>query len=306
MSYPSRVKIVEVGPRDGLQNEKEFIPTEVKVELVNRLSSAGFANVEAASFVSPKWVPQMADGAEVLAAIERRPGTIYSALTPNMRGFEGALAAKADEVVIFAAASEAFSQRNINCSIEESLERFAPVAQAAKEAGLRLRGSISCAFGCPYEGAVAPSNVLKVGQRLIELGCDEIDVADTIGVGTARQVYEVMRMVTEHIDPVHVSGHFHDTYGQAIANIVASMQAGIHIFHSSVAGLGGCPYAKGATGNVATEDVLFLMQGLNIETGIDLNAVVETGQWISAHLNRKSASNAGNALAARKQGAAAC
>ncbi|GHC57926.1 hydroxymethylglutaryl-CoA lyase [Alcaligenes pakistanensis] len=307
MSYPSRVKIVEVGPRDGLQNEKEFIPTDIKVELVNRLSNAGFVNVEAASFVSPKWVPQMADGAEVMAAIERRPGTIYSALTPNMRGFEAALAAKADEVVIFAAASQAFSQRNINCSIEESLERFEPVALAAKEAGLRLRGSISCAFGCPYEGAVAPANVLKVGQRLIELGCDEIDVADTIGVGTARQVYEVMRMVTEQIDPVHVSGHFHDTYGQAIANIVAAMQAGIHIFHSSVAGLGGCPYAKGATGNVATEDVLFLMQGLDIETGIDLNAVVDAGQWISAHLNRKSASNAGNALAARnKQGAAAC
>ncbi|MGO1251822.1 MAG: hydroxymethylglutaryl-CoA lyase [Alcaligenes aquatilis] len=306
MSYPSRVKIVEVGPRDGLQNEKEFIPTDIKVELVNRLSHAGFVNVEAASFVSPKWVPQMADGAEVMATIDRRPGTIYSVLTPNMRGFEGALAAKADEVVIFAAASEAFSQRNINCSIEESLERFAPVAQAAKEAGMRLRGSISCSFGCPYEGAVAPTNVLKVGQRLIELGCDEIDVADTIGVGTARQVYEVMRMVTEHIDPIHVSGHFHDTYGQAIANIVAAMQAGIHIFHSSVAGLGGCPYAKGATGNVATEDVLFLMQGLDIETGIDLNAVVDTGQWISAHLKRKSASNAGNALAARKQGAAAC
>ncbi|AYR21134.1 hydroxymethylglutaryl-CoA lyase [Alcaligenes faecalis] len=306
MSYPSRVKIVEVGPRDGLQNEKEFIPTDIKVELVNRLSHAGFENVEAASFVSPKWVPQMADGAEVMATIDRRPGTIYSVLTPNMRGFEGALAAKADEVVIFAAASEAFSQRNINCSIEESLERFTPVAQAAKEAGMRLRGSISCSFGCPYEGAVAPANVLKVGQRLIELGCDEIDVADTIGVGTARQVYEVMRMVTEHIDPTHVSGHFHDTYGQAIANIVAAMQAGIHIFHSSVAGLGGCPYAKGATGNVATEDVLFLMQGLDIETGIDLNAVVDTGQWISAHLKRKSASNAGNALAARKQGAAAC
>lgn len=306
MSYPSRVKIVEVGPRDGLQNEKEFIPTDIKVELVNRLSHAGFENVEAASFVSPKWVPQMADGAEVMATIDRRPGTIYSVLTPNMRGFEGALAAKADEVVIFAAASEAFSQRNINCSIEESLERFAPVAQAAKEAGMRLRGSISCSFGCPYEGAVAPANVLKVGKRLIELGCDEIDVADTIGVGTARQVYEVMRMVTEHIDPVHVSGHFHNTYGQAIANIVAAMQAGIHIFHSSVAGLGGCPYAKGATGNVATEDVLFLMQGLDIETGIDLNAVVDTGQWISAHLKRKSASNAGNALAARKQGAAAC
>src|SRR5690606_19250359 len=209
MSYPSRVKIVEVGPRDGLQNEKEFIPTAVKVELVDRLAQAGFANVEATSFVSPKWVPQMADGAQVMQAIARRPGTIYSVLTPNMRGFEGALAARADEVVIFAAASEAFSQRNINCSVDESLERFAPVAQAAKQAGLRLRGSISCSLGCPYEGEVAPASVLKVARRLIELGCDEIDVADTIGVGTARQVYELMRLVTEQVDPARVSGHFH-------------------------------------------------------------------------------------------------
>ena len=305
MSYPSRVKIVEVGPRDGLQNEKEFIPTAVKVELVDRLAQAGFANVEATSFVSPKWVPQMADGAQVMQAIARRPGTVYSVLTPNMRGFEGALAARADEVVIFAAASEAFSQRNINCSVDESLERFAPVAQAAKQAGLRLRGSISCSLGCPYEGEVAPASVLKVALRLIELGCDEIDVADTIGVGTARQVYELMRLVTEQVDPARVSGHFHDTYGQAIANIAASLQAGIHIFHSSVAGLGGCPYAKGATGNVATEDVLYLMQGLGIETGVDLDAVVDTGQWISGHLGRKAASHAGNALAARK-GAVSC
>ncbi|MGE8590150.1 MAG: hydroxymethylglutaryl-CoA lyase [Alcaligenes sp.] len=305
MSYPSRVKIVEVGPRDGLQNEKEFIPTAVKVELVDRLAQAGFANVEATSFVSPKWVPQMADGAQVMQAIARRPGTIYSVLTPNMRGFEGALAARADEVVIFAAASEAFSQRNINCSVDESLERFAPVAQAAKQAGLRLRGSISCSLGCPYEGEVAPASVLKVARRLIELGCDEIDIADTIGVGTARQVYELMRLVTEQVDPARVSGHFHDTYGQAIANIVASLQAGIHIFHSSVAGLGGCPYAKGATGNVATEDVLYLMQGLGIETGVDLDAVVDIGQWISSHLGRKPASHAGNALAARK-GAVSC
>ena len=206
------------------------------------------------------------------------------------------LAAKADEVVIFAAASEAFSQRNINCSIEESLERFAPVAQAAKEAGMRLRGSISCSFGCPYEGAVAPSNVLKVGKRLIELGCDEIDVADTIGVGTARQVYEVMRMVTEHIDPIHVSGHFHDTYGQAIANIVASMQAGIHIFHSSVAGLGGCPYAKGATGNVATEDLVWMLNGLGVETGVDLEKLVATSTWMAQQLGRPSPSAVVRAL----------
>ncbi len=305
MSYPSRVKIVEVGPRDGLQNEKEFIPTAIKIELVDRLTQAGFANVEAASFVSPKWVPQMADGAQVMESIARGSGTIYSVLTPNMRGFEGALAAKADEVVIFAAASESFSQRNINCSVDESLERFAPVAQAAKQAGLRLRGSISCALGCPYEGEVPPAKVLRVARSLIALGCDEIDVADTIGVGNARQVYELMRQVTEQVDPSRVSGHFHDTYGQAIANIVASLQAGIHIFHSSVSGLGGCPYAKGATGNVATEDVLYLMQGLGIETGVDLDAVVDTGQWISGHLGRKSASHAGNALAARK-GAVSC
>ncbi|MDS1139304.1 hydroxymethylglutaryl-CoA lyase [Pusillimonas sp. SM2304] len=300
MSLPSKVKIVEVSPRDGLQNEKEFVSTAQKIELVNRLSAAGFVNVEAASFVSPKWVPQMADGAEVMAGITRRPGTLYSVLTPNLRGFEAAQAAGADEVVIFGAASEAFSQKNINCSIAESIARFEPVAQAAKAAGLRLRGSISCSLGCPYQGETPIASVVDVAQRMLALGCDEIDVADTIGVGTAKRVGEVMRAVTEVVDPSRVSGHFHDTYGQSLANILAAMEAGISIFHSSVAGLGGCPYAKGATGNVATEDVLYMLHGLGIETGIDLDAVVDTGLWMSQNLGRKSSSRAGTALAARK------
>jgi len=300
MATPNKVKIVEVAPRDGLQNEKQFIPTEVKVELINRLSAAGFANIETTSFVSPKWVPQMADNAQVMAAIERRPGTIYSVLAPNMRGFDAALAAGADEVVIFGAASEAFSQANINCSIAESIARFEPVAEAVKAAGLRLRGSISCALGCPYQGEVDPASVVEVARRYVELGCDEIDIADTIGVGTPARVDRVMKAVTEVVDPARIAGHFHDTYGQSLANILASMQAGISIFHTSVAGLGGCPYAKGATGNVATEDVVYMLHGMGIETGIDLDAVVEIGQWISAHLDRKAASRAGNALAARK------
>ncbi len=302
MSLPSKVKIVEVSPRDGLQNEKEFIATPIKIELIDRLSQAGFPNIETVSFVSPKWVPQMADGAQVMAGIQRRPGTIYSALTPNLRGFEGALAAGIDEVVIFGAASEAFSQKNINCSIAESLARFEPVAQAAKAAGLRLRGSISCALGCPYQGETPVESVVDVARRMLALGCDEIDVADTIGVATAVRVGQVMRAVTEIVDPARVSGHFHDTYGQSLANILAAMQAGISIFHSSVAGLGGCPYAKGATGNVATEDVLYMMRGMDIDTGIDLDAVVDIGQWISGHIGHKSSSRAGNALAARKTG----
>lgn len=300
MSLPSKVKIVEVSPRDGLQNEKEFIATSVKIELVNRLSQAGFPNIEAVSFVSPKWVPQMADGAEVMAGIKRAPGTIYSALTPNLRGFEGALAASIDEVVIFGAASEAFSQKNINCSIAESITRFEPVAEAAKAAGVRLRGSISCALGCPYQGETPVASVVDVAKRLLALGCDEIDVADTIGVGTALRVGQVMRAVTDVVDPARIAGHFHDTYGQSLANILAAMEAGISIFHTSVAGLGGCPYAKGATGNVATEDVLYMMRGLGIDTGIDLEAVVDIGQWISGHIGHKSSSRAGNALAARK------
>jgi hydroxymethylglutaryl-CoA lyase len=301
-NLPRKVKIVEVGPRDGLQNEKENVPADVKIELVNRLSNAGFTNVEAAAFVSPKWVPQMATSAEIMAAIARRPGTIYSALTPNMQGFEAALAAKADEVVIFGAASEAFSQRNINCSIAESIARFEPVAKAAKAAGVRLRGSISTAFGCPYQGEVPLDAVADVVARMRDLGCDEIDIADTIGVSTPRKTQAVMQRAAEEFAIERLSGHFHDTYGQALANIYASMEVGIAIFHSSVAGLGGCPYAKGATGNVATEDVLYMMNGLGIETGVDLDQVVDAGQFISQHLGRKAVSRAGNALVAKRNG----
>jgi hydroxymethylglutaryl-CoA lyase len=299
MAIPQTVKIVEVGPRDGLQNEKEQVPTAIKIELVNRLSAAGFPNVETTSFVSPKWVPQMADAADVMAGIERRAGTIYSVLTPNLRGFEGALAAGADEIVIFGAASEAFSQKNINCSIAESIERFAPVAHAAKEKGLRLRGSVSCSLGCPYQGEVPVASVVDVVERFAALGCDEIDIADTIGVGTPRRTQEVFAAVTEVFPRERLSGHFHDTYGQALANIYAALQEGIAIFHASVAGLGGCPYAKGATGNVATEDVLYLMNGLGIETGVDLAQVVEIGDFISKSIGRQNASRAGKATLAK-------
>ena len=299
---PESVKIVEVGPRDGLQNEATTVSAEVKIELVNRLTAAGFANIEAASFVSPKWVPQMATSTDVMAGITRKAGVIYSALTPNMKGFEAALAKGADEVVIFGSASEAFSQKNINCSIAESIARFRDVAAAAIENNIRLRGSISCSFGCPYQGPISPTAVADVVRQMRELGCDEIDIADTIGVGTARHVQIVMHHAMQEFPVTGLSGHFHDTYGQALANIYASMEVGIQIFHSSVAGLGGCPYAKGATGNVATEDVLFMLHGLGIRTGIDLDQVVDAGQFISQHLGRKAVSRAGNALAAKRVG----
>ena len=305
MSYPEFVKLVEVGPRDGLQNERETIPADIKVELVDRLTAAGFPNIEAASFVSPKWVPQMATSTEVMARIQRRPGVIYSALVPNMKGFDAALAAQADEIVIFGAASEAFSQKNINCSIAESIARFADVATAAKQHGLRLRGSVSCSFGCPYQGEVTPEAVADVVRRMRDLGCDEIDIADTIGVGTAGKVKQVFEHVSREFPLAQLAGHFHDTYGQALANILAALQVGVSIFHASVAGLGGCPYAKGATGNVSTEDVLYLLQGLGIRTGIDLDAVVDAGQFISNHLGRKAVSRAGNAITARRAYAAA-
>lgn len=300
MSLPSRAKIVEVSPRDGLQNEKSLISTDIKVELIDRLTAAGFPNIETTSFVSPKWVPQMADAADVMARIQRKPGVIYSVLTPNMKGLDGAIAARADEVVIFGAASEAFSHKNINCSIAESIARFEPVAEAARAAGLRLRGSISCALGCPYQGEVPVAAVVDVARRYLALGCDEIDVADTIGVGTPKRVREVMSAVTQVVDPARISGHFHDTYGQALANILAALETGIAIFHTSVAGLGGCPYARGATGNVATEDVLYMLRGLDIETGVDFDAVVDIGQWMAANLNRASGSRAGNAIAAKR------
>lgn len=297
-SLPDWVKIVEVGPRDGLQAEKGEVATKIKVELVNRLSRSGLSNVEAASFVSPKWVPQMADGTQVMAEIDRRPGVTYSALVPNLRGFESAMESNADEVVIFGAASEAFSLRNINCSINEAIDRFAVVAKAAKDAGLRLRGSISCCFGCPYQGAVPVSSVLDVIRRFSDLGCDEIDLADTIGVGTATQVAQVVEAAATVFPLGQLSGHFHDTYGQALANVFAAMQVGMNIFHSSVAGLGGCPYAKGATGNVATEDVLYLLNGLGVKTGIDLDAIVETGDFISRALGKQNGSRVGRALLA--------
>jgi hydroxymethylglutaryl-CoA lyase len=302
---PAKVKIVEVGPRDGLQNEKEFVATEVKIELVNRLANAGLRNVESASFVSPKWVPQMADAAAVMGGIERRAGTIYSVLTPNMRGFEGALEAKAGEVVIFGAASEAFSQKNINCSIAESIARFEPVARAAKDAGIRLRASISCSLGCPYQGEVPVASVVDVVERMAALGCDEIDIADTIGVGTPKRTREVIAAASKVFPRERLSGHFHDTYGQAVGNIYAALLEGIEIFHASVAGLGGCPYAKGATGNVATEDVVYLMNGLGIETGVDLDQLVETGDFISRVIGKPSASRAGKALLTKKRNDAA-
>ena len=302
LNLPSRVKLVEVGPRDGLQNERETVALDAKVELVERLAAAGLPNVEAASFVSPKWVPQMASSAEVMERIRRRPGVVYSALAPNMQGFEAALAARADEIVIFGSASEAFSQKNINCSIAESVARFEPVARAAKVHGLRLRGSISCSFGCPYQGEVAPGDVADVVRHLRDLGCDEIDIADTIGVGTPGKVRAVYETVARDYPLARLSGHFHDTYGQALVNIYAALELGVAIFHSSVAGLGGCPYAKGATGNVATEDVVYMLDGLGIHTGVDLDRVVDAGQCISQQLGRKAASRAGNAIAARRTG----
>ncbi len=305
MTLPQRVHITEVGPRDGLQNEKQPVPVDVKVQLCERLLAAGVGNLETTSFVSPKWVPQMADAAEVLARIPRPKGVIVSVLTPNMKGLEGALAAGVDEVVIFGAATEAFSHRNINCSIAESIERFRPVAEGAQARGVRVRGAVSVAFGCPYQGEVPVEDVVDVVKRLADLGCDEIGIADTIGTGTASHVRRVMEAAARAYPIERISGHFHDTYGQAIANIYASLQSGIHRFDTSIAGLGGCPYAKGATGNVATEDVVFLMNGLGIETGLDLDQLVDAGQRISTFLGRKSMSRAGNALAAKKAAAVA-
>ena len=292
-------KIVEVGPRDGLQNEKTFLPTAIKVELINRLSAAGLNHVEATSFVAPKWVPQLADSVEVMGRIERKPRVIYSALVPNMQGFQSALAAKVDEVVIFCAASESFSQKNTNCSIAESFHRLAPVALAAKDHRLRLRGSVSCALGCPYQGKVPIASVGEVVCRLRDLGCDEIDLADTIGVGTANQVKELIQAIAEEFPIERLSGHYHDTYGQALANVLASLEVGISTFHSSVAGLGGCPYAQGATGNLATEDLLYFLHGLGLQTGIDLEQVVHTGDFICRAMGRSNASRAGCALLAK-------
>src|SRR5574343_1916120 len=302
MTLPTRVKLVEVGPRDGLQNEQQAVDTAVKVELVHRRQAAGLSELEVTSFVSPKWVPQMADNAAVMAGISRRPGVRYSVLTPNLKGWEAAAATRPDEIVVFAAASQAFSQKNINCSIAESIERFAPVVEAAHAAGLKVRGALSCAVGCPYEGDISADQVERVVQLMKGIGVDHLGVADTIGVGTPRKVQAAMERALKHYPLVEVSGHFHDTYGQALANIYACLEMGIHTFDTSVAGLGGCPYAKGATGNVATEDVVFLLNGLGIETGIDLDRLVDAGAFISEQLGRPPVSRVARALLAKRQG----
>ena len=302
---PSTVRIVDVGPRDGLQNEKQPVATAHKVELVHRLQAAGLREIEVTSFVSPKWVPQMADNAQVMADITRRSDVRYSVLTPNLKGLEAALPTRPDEVVVFGAASEAFSQRNINCSIAESVQRFAPVVALAHEKGLKVRAAISCALGCPYQGEVTPDEVENIVRLMKGIGVDHCGVADTIGVGTPRRVQAAMERALKHFPIEEVSGHFHDTYGQALANIYACLEMGIHTFDASVAGLGGCPYAKGATGNVATEDVVFMLEGLGIQTGIDLDALVDAGAFISDVLGRPPVSRAGKALLAKRERVAA-
>ena len=301
---PTHVTLVDVSPRDGLQNEAKQVDAAHKIELVHRLQAAGLREIEVTSFVSPKWVPQMADNAEVMAGLQRKPGVRYSVLTPNLRGFEAALATRPDEIVVFAAATEAFSQRNINCSIEESIERFRPVVDAAHANGIKVRGAISCALGCPYQGEVSPDEVERVVRLMRGIGVDHCGVADTIGVGTPKRVQAALERALRHYPLVEVSGHFHDTYGQALANIYASLELGVHTFDASAAGLGGCPYAKGATGNVATEDVLFMLDGLGIDTGIDLDALVDAGNFISQVLGRAPVSRAGKALLAKRAAAA--
>jgi hydroxymethylglutaryl-CoA lyase len=305
MKYPKRVRMVEVGPRDGLQNEPGSVPAEVKVALIDRLSDAGLPVVEAGSFVSPKWVPQMADTAEVMARIRRKPGVAYPVLVPNMKGLEGALAAKAEEIAIFGAATEAFSKRNINCSIAESLERFEPVCRTALDHGMRVRGYMSVVLGCPYQGEVKPEAVAAVSQRLYDMGCYEISLGDTIGTGTPAKAQRMIETVAKKIPVEKLAGHFHDTYGQALANILAVMEMGVVTFDSSVAGLGGCPYAKGATGNVASEDVLYMLDGLGIETGVDMAKLLDAAEFICAQLKRPTVSRAGRALAAKREKAAA-
>jgi hydroxymethylglutaryl-CoA lyase len=300
---PARVTLVDVGPRDGLQNEKRPVAAEHKIELVHRLQAAGLREIEVTSFVSPKWVPQMADGAAVMAGLQRRPGVRYSVLVPNVKGLEAALPTRPDEVVVFGAASEAFSRRNINCSIAESVERFAPVVQAARAAGIKVRGAISCAVGCPYEGEVAPERVGLVSRLMKDIGVQHVGVADTIGVGTPRRVQAAMEQALAHFPLAEVSGHFHDTYGQALANVYACLEMGVHTFDASVGGLGGCPYAKGATGNVATEDVVFLLHGLGIDTGVDLDALVDAGAFISGVLGRAPVSRVANAVLAKRPAA---
>ena len=299
---PDRVRLVEVGPRDGLQNEPQPVPTAVKVALIEKLQAAGLKHIETTSFVSPKWVPQMADNAAVMAGLTRRPDVVYSVLVPNMQGYGVAVATRPGEIEVFGSASEAFSRRNINCSIDESIERFAPVVAAARADGIAVRGAISCTVGCPYEGEVAPERVAHVARLMKAIGVQHVGIADTIGVGTPKKVQRALEAALSVYDLADVSGHFHDTYGQAIANIYAALELGIAQFDASVAGLGGCPYAKGATGNVATEDVVYLLDGLGIQTGVDLDALVDAGAFISDHLGRRNGSAVANAILSRRGG----
>lgn len=302
MNIPKRVKLVEVGPRDGLQNEKQPVPAAVKIELVHKLQAAGLKEIEVTSYVSPKWVPQMADNAEVMAGILRKPGVRYSVLTPNMQGFEAAVKSNPDEIVVFGAASEAFSQKNINCSIAESIERFRPVAQAARDKGIYVRGAISCTVGCPYEGEIAPERVELVARLMKDTGVQHVGVADTIGVGTPFKVQRAMEAALKHYSLNDVSGHFHDTYGQALANTLAALQLGVWQYDTSISGLGGCPYAKGATGNVATEDVVYMLHGMGIETGIDMDLLADAGVYISEQLGRQPGSRAATAILNKRAG----
>jgi len=299
-ALPKQVRIVEVGPRDGLQNEKAEVPTRVKIELIERLVDAGLPAVEATAFVSPKWIPQMADHTEVLEGIRRKPGVSYPVLTPNLKGFHAAQAAGATEVAVFGAASESFSKKNINCSVAESLERFRPVAQAASAARIKVRGYISCVLGCPYEGEIAPEKVAAVAQALHEMGCYEISLGDTIGTGTPGKTQAMIQAEARRVPVAKLAGHYHDTYGQALANIYGSLELGVATFDSSVAGLGGCPYAKGASGNVATEDVIYMLDGLGMRTGVDLGKVVDIGRWICGVIGKEPASKAGRAIAAKR------
>ena len=301
MTLPRRIKMVEVGPRDGLQNEPEAVPPEIRIALIDRLSATGLMAIEAGSFVSPKWVPQMADTAAVLAGIARRPGVSYPVLVPNMRGFEAALAAGTEEIAVFGAASERFTQKNINCSIAESLARFVPVAEAAKKAGIRVRGYVSCVLGCPYEGEIAPAAVAEVAGQLFEMGCAEVSLGDTIGVGTPARARAMVQGVAERVPVERLAVHFHDTYGQALANVLACLEFGVATVDSSVAGLGGCPYARGASGNLASEDLLYMLEGLGIETGVDLERLLAAGRFISGHLGRPPQSKVSLALAGRRE-----
>ncbi len=297
MALPTNVRIVEVGPRDGLQNEPgDIISTAVKVELIDRLVDAGLSYVESASFVSPKWVPQMGDASAVMAGINRKPDVVYAALTPNMKGLEGAIAANADEVAVFSASSEAFTQKNINCSIKESLERFIPIIEAAKAENIRVRGYVSTVMGCPYQGDMDPAQVAAVSREMLDMGCYEISLGDTIGVGTPLKAKKMLEAVVREIPVDKLAAHFHDTYGQALANLYAVVEEGVAVIDTSVAGLGGCPYAKGASGNVATEDVLYMLNGLGIKTGIDLDKLVATSHWITGQLGRNNGSKVALAI----------